>query len=194
MSESFNLNDVIAGKRLTPDAIDLAHELVKSFPEVTQSSNGRRKTTIIDHMFNLGWSATKTVEALRVLTSSSTLLVSANGHCVCFMEFIRPTQRNVRCAYCKQSVKHGKATKDHVVPRGQGGPNVAENIVLACKPCNEAKANRTPEEWARDILSYRQPFKHKPMTILPLRFRLQLAFSTAVSFLVAVFSNQTLES
>ncbi len=31
------------------------------------------------------------------------------------------------------------ATLDHVVPRSQGGPTRAENLVLACAACNNAR-------------------------------------------------------
>ena len=40
----------------------------------------------------------------------------------------------------------GKATIDHVDPLSKGGPDVFENTVAACEPCNTYKANGTVEE------------------------------------------------
>lgn len=36
---------------------------------------------------------------------------------------------------------------DHVIPEWAGGEPGPENVVLACRPCNRSKKNRTPEEW-----------------------------------------------
>jgi 5-methylcytosine-specific restriction endonuclease McrA len=47
------------------------------------------------------------------------------------------------CAYCL-----GPATGyDHIIPRGRPGWDDADNVVLACQPCNSSKSDRTPEEW-----------------------------------------------
>lgn len=46
------------------------------------------------------------------------------------------------CAYCGG---HGD-TVDHVVPRSRGGSNAWDNLVCACRPCNNRKADRTPVE------------------------------------------------
>ena len=53
-----------------------------------------------------------------------------------------------RCAYCG-----GHATTvDHIVPASRGGKLSWLNTVAACKGCNNAKADRTPEEWGRPLL------------------------------------------
>lgn len=54
-----------------------------------------------------------------------------------------------RCRYCG---KRKATTADHVVPESRGGATSPDNIRACCKLCNEAKADRTPEEWADDIL------------------------------------------
>ncbi|NEE04114.1 HNH endonuclease [Phytoactinopolyspora halotolerans] len=48
-----------------------------------------------------------------------------------------------RCGYCG-----GRAESiDHVLPTSRGGPARSWlNTVAACLPCNQAKADRTPEE------------------------------------------------
>jgi len=58
-----------------------------------------------------------------------------------------------RCQYC--GVKKGAAelTLDHILPRSRGGDNSPVNIVTACLPCNNRKANRTPGEARMPLLT-----------------------------------------
>ena len=37
-------------------------------------------------------------------------------------------------------------TIDHVTPKGRGGVDTWENLVAACKPCNQKKGDRMPDE------------------------------------------------
>lgn len=49
-----------------------------------------------------------------------------------------------RCQYCGT---HGvQLTVDHVMPRARGGENSWENLVTACKRCNNRKGGRTAGE------------------------------------------------
>lgn len=48
------------------------------------------------------------------------------------------------CVYCGAE---REITRDHVLPKSRGGGDDPENIVWACRNCNSAKGNRTPEEW-----------------------------------------------
>jgi len=48
------------------------------------------------------------------------------------------------CQYCEGN--RGPLTIDHILPKGRGGQDLWENLVTACKPCNQKKGNRTPEE------------------------------------------------
>lgn len=50
------------------------------------------------------------------------------------------------CAYCGQQFISHKLTRDHILPQSRGGNNKWTNIVTACKGCNVAKDNKTPEE------------------------------------------------
>jgi hypothetical protein len=53
-----------------------------------------------------------------------------------------------RCRYCLGLVPFEVQTLDHVTPRSQGiGMN--RNLVMACRPCNEAKADRCVGDWLR---------------------------------------------
>ncbi|UNC16235.1 HNH endonuclease (plasmid) [Acidiphilium multivorum] len=57
------------------------------------------------------------------------------------------------CAYCGASrLPVEDLTFDHVIPRSRGGPSTWMNIVLACRPCNEHKADRTPAEAGMPLL------------------------------------------
>ena len=48
------------------------------------------------------------------------------------------------CAYCSNSVPVGQITLDHVTPRrGQTAYDRRDNLVLCCKPCNIAKADKS---------------------------------------------------
>lgn len=60
----------------------------------------------------------------------------------------------LRCHYChagplrvyhwseNAASAYDVATADHVVPRSRGGADDASNMVVACRPCNAAKADR----------------------------------------------------
>ncbi|WP_327354186.1 RNA-guided endonuclease IscB [Streptomyces sp. NBC_01304] len=50
------------------------------------------------------------------------------------------------CIYC--GVTGVPLNIDHVHPRSKGGSDRVSNLVLACIPCNETKANRPVEEFA----------------------------------------------
>jgi len=55
---------------------------------------------------------------------------------------------NHECAYCD---KRKGTTVDHIVPRAKGGQHRWENVVAACRPCNGAKADKTLEDWGREL-------------------------------------------
>ncbi len=50
------------------------------------------------------------------------------------------------CQYCGQRYPESELTIDHVIPRERGGRSTWENLVTACRDCNERKANRLPHE------------------------------------------------
>lgn len=53
---------------------------------------------------------------------------------------------NSVCQYCGKSFSKTHLTLDHVIPIVQGGKKSWENIVTACKPCNQKKGGRTPAQ------------------------------------------------
>ena len=54
------------------------------------------------------------------------------------------------CQYCGG---HDELTLDHVLPRSRGGRHHWENVVTACRHCNQRKGNRTPAEAAMPLLT-----------------------------------------
>lgn len=56
------------------------------------------------------------------------------------------------CAYCGQVFKERDLTLDHVTPESRGGETDYKNLVAACRPCNNRKDNRTPEEARMPLL------------------------------------------
>ena len=70
-----------------------------------------------------------------------------------------------QCQYCGIFVPRGKATREHVIPRAQGGATSFENVVVGCESCNARKADRTPEQ--AGMLLRRQPVTPAPFTVFP---------------------------
>ncbi len=60
---------------------------------------------------------------------------------------------NHSCQYCGRKAQ--PLTVDHIIPRQFGGKDTWENLVIACMPCNNRKANRTPEQ--ADMQLFTQP-------------------------------------
>jgi len=58
-----------------------------------------------------------------------------------------------QCVFCGKRMTADNSTMDHVVPKSKGGQDTPANLVMACLTCNQMKADRTPEEWAADILA-----------------------------------------
>ena len=54
-----------------------------------------------------------------------------------------------RCQYCGDPAD----SIDHVQPRSRGGQHTWENVVAACRPCNLAKRDRTPEEAGMPLIA-----------------------------------------
>lgn len=58
-----------------------------------------------------------------------------------------------RCQYCGVKGTAFELTLDHILPRSQGGRSVPENLCAACKPCNQRKGDRTPDQARMPLLS-----------------------------------------
>ncbi|RME84626.1 MAG: HNH endonuclease [Caldilineae bacterium] len=64
---------------------------------------------------------------------------------------------NDTCQYCGAQPGKAELTIDHVLPRSRGGQKVWENVVTACRSCNQRKGNRTPKEAHMKLI--RQPYR-----------------------------------
>jgi len=57
------------------------------------------------------------------------------------------------CMYCGGRFPPSQLSRDHVRPFYQGGRDVWNNVVAACRRCNNAKASRTPEQAGLQLLA-----------------------------------------
>jgi hypothetical protein len=49
------------------------------------------------------------------------------------------------CAYCGHRFGAASLEMEHVTPSSRGGGTIWQNVVSACRACNQRKGNRTPE-------------------------------------------------
>lgn len=61
------------------------------------------------------------------------------------------------CCYCGSTPGQRELTVDHVTPRSKRGDHSWENLVTACKGCNQRKGGRTPGEAQMPL--QRKPFQ-----------------------------------
>lgn len=57
------------------------------------------------------------------------------------------------CMYCGQQFGYSQLTRDHILPQSRGGDDVWDNVVTACRRCNQAKDARTPEQAGMKLLA-----------------------------------------
>jgi 5-methylcytosine-specific restriction endonuclease McrA len=57
------------------------------------------------------------------------------------------------CMYCARAFEPQRLTRDHIQPTSRGGLDRWENVVSACRRCNQHKANRTPEEANMELIA-----------------------------------------
>lgn len=62
-----------------------------------------------------------------------------------------------QCMYCGNHFKEIFLTRDHILPKVQGGNDSWTNVVAACRRCNQHKGGRTPEQANMQLLAV--PFK-----------------------------------
>ena len=57
------------------------------------------------------------------------------------------------CLYCGSQYSKRELTRDHVTPISKGGNDIWQNVVSACKRCNNIKGGKTPEEASMRLLA-----------------------------------------
>ncbi len=57
------------------------------------------------------------------------------------------------CMYCGREFEQHALTRDHIQPTSRGGSDRWENVVAACRRCNQHKADRTPEEANMELIA-----------------------------------------
>ncbi|MBV1909967.1 MAG: HNH endonuclease [Kangiellaceae bacterium] len=89
------------------------------------------------------------------------------------------------CLYCGVVFSRSTLTCDHIQPRARGGKNSWVNFATACKPCNNRKGCRTPEEANMPLLAV----PYKPNKAEYLAFCNRNIFADQMDFLTKEFSN-----
>lgn len=105
----------------------------------------------------------RTLQELSAKEFRSGFLAAANGDDNAFAAFVQPCNNRpspgvwkalrdstferdgYTCRYCGASDVPLEC--DHVKPLARGGSNEPDNLVTACRTCNRAKHDKTPEEW-----------------------------------------------
>ncbi len=88
-------------------------------------------------------------------------IVAAKGHARASAVSPAPALNNAAlfardshlCLYCGQQFSRYHLTRDHVMPRSQGGADIWENVVSACLACNTRKGGRTPTQATMPLLA-----------------------------------------
>lgn len=57
------------------------------------------------------------------------------------------------CLYCGKTFSDSELTRDHIVPTSRGGKDVWENVVAACRRCNQHKGNYLLQETRMELLA-----------------------------------------
>lgn len=64
----------------------------------------------------------------------------------------RLLSENPYCQYCGKHLNEKNSTLDHVYPRSKGGKSSMDNLVLACVPCNQKKADLLPSQFMKSLV------------------------------------------
>ena len=57
------------------------------------------------------------------------------------------------CMYCGKAHSETELTRDHILPTSQGGLDIWENVVSACRRCNQFKSDRSLDQLGMELLA-----------------------------------------
>lgn len=57
------------------------------------------------------------------------------------------------CMYCGEKFAVRDLSRDHITPLSRGGEDTWNNVITACKRCNNHKAGRTPEQAGMQLIA-----------------------------------------
>lgn len=73
---------------------------------------------------------------------------------------------NCQCMYCGNYFSFAELSRDHVVPSSRGGKDKWENVVAACKRCNQHKGNHLLDETNMELIAL--PYRPNPYEYMAL--------------------------
>lgn len=91
------------------------------------------------------------------------------------------------CMYCGVRFMTRELTRDHITPLSQGGKDLWQNVVVACRRCNNHKGGRTPDQAGMQLLAV--PFVPTYAEYIYLKGRRVLA--DQMEFLLAHFPRKS---
>lgn len=91
-----------------------------------------------------------------------------------------------RCMYCGGRFTDAELTRDHIIPKVQGGVDHWNNVVASCRRCNHHKGGHTPEQVGMELLAV--PFQPNMFEFMYLANR--QIIGDQMDYLAARFSGQ----
>jgi len=73
---------------------------------------------------------------------------------------------NCQCMYCGHYFSVAELSRDHVVPSSRGGKDKWQNVVAACKRCNQHKGNALLSEISMELIAL--PYRPNPYEYMAL--------------------------
>lgn len=96
------------------------------------------------------------LELNSIIATEGSLQAAFKGHA----HYVPPLNNNALfrrddhiCLYCGNRFPESKLSRDHVTPVSRGGRDMWNNVVTACKSCNNFKGSRSPEECGLQLLA-----------------------------------------
>lgn len=115
---------------------------------------------------------------------------------ISFRKFMKETaikMKGEKCYYCKKILSEDEASIDHIFPSDFGGPTITNNLVPACKKCNQEKSNMTYRQYMKYLESKNLGYDDlylKSLTILQEKIRTQKKYQIPKKWITTVSIKQ----